>query len=144
MVINPSILLAGDEQPGQQQVDEYTDPLSQNLFHGQDEDTEPILEAESGVQDELEDPPVIETVEEDSGDGGNAVGRESQDAETMNPTVLDQGNAVSGNDSTAETMNPAEGEQGNAVGNGQDRMSLSPMEVPNTSVKSYFCFFSLH
>ena len=86
----PPLAPAGDEQLGQQQADEYTDPLSQNLFQGQDEDAEPILEGESGAQDELEDPPVIETVEEESGNGGNAVGRESQDAETMNPTVSDQ------------------------------------------------------
>ena len=128
----PPLAPAGDEQPGQQQADDYTDPLSQNLFQGQDEDAEPILEGESGTQDESENSPVVETVE-DSGNGGNAVGRESQDAETMIPTVQDQGNAVGGGGSTAETMNPTEGDQGNAVGNGQPSAETRNPAVPSTA-----------
>ena len=32
----PPLAPAGNEQPGQQQADDQVDPLSQNLFHGQD------------------------------------------------------------------------------------------------------------
>ena len=62
---------------------------------------------------------MVETGEEGDEDEGNSIRRESENAETMNPTVQDQGNAVGGNDSTAETTNPAEEVQGNSVGNGQ-------------------------
>ena len=48
----PPLVPAGDEQLGQQQVDDLTDPLSQELFRGQDEDTGPNLEGESGTQDD--------------------------------------------------------------------------------------------
>ena len=54
------------------------DPLSQNLFHGQDEDAVPILEGESGTQDGQGNPPVIdEAVEEDDGDEGNCTTQRS-------------------------------------------------------------------
>ena len=59
----PPLVPAGDEQLGQQQVDDLTDPLSQELFRGQDEGTVPNLEGESGTRDGREDPPVfVETV----------------------------------------------------------------------------------
>ena len=91
-----------------QQANDQADPLPQNLFHGQNEDAMPIPEGESGTQDGQEDPPVIETIKGGVENGGNAVGRESRNAETMNPAVDDQGNAVGESGSTAETMNPAE------------------------------------
>ena len=62
---------------------------------------------------------MIETVESGDADEGNAVGGESQNAETKNPLVDDQGNAVGESGSTAETMNPVEEEQGISVGNGK-------------------------
>ena len=104
----PPLAPADNGQPGEQQADDQADPLSQNLFQGQNEDAMPIPEGESGTQDGQEDPPVIETIKDGAEDGGNAVGRESRNAETMNPAVDDQGNAVGESGSTAETMNPAE------------------------------------
>ena len=46
----PPLTPADTEQPGQQQADDQADPLSQNLFHGRDEDAMPIPEGESGTQ----------------------------------------------------------------------------------------------
>ena len=47
------------------------------------------------------DPPVFETIKSGNEDEGNSVGRESQNAETMNPPVDGQGNAVSESGSTS-------------------------------------------
>ena len=115
----PLLAPTGNEQPGQQQADDHVDPLSQNLFQGQDEDATPIPEGESGAQDGRGNPPVVEEAKDGDEDEGNAVGRELLNAETMNPAVDDQGNAVGVSGSTAETMNPAEEGQGKSVGNGQ-------------------------
>ena len=46
----PPLAPADTEQPGQQQADDNAGPLSQNLFHGRDEDAMPIPEGESGTQ----------------------------------------------------------------------------------------------
>ena len=145
----PPLVPAGDEQLGQQQVDDLTDPLSQELFRGQDEGTVPNLEGESGTRDGREDPPVfVETVEDGDADEGNSVGRELHDAETMNPMVDDQGNAVGVSDSTVETMNPAEEGQGNAVGNGQpiaqtmSPASSSSSEQPQSTSSRFFDYIA--
>ena len=92
----PPLTPADTEQPGRQQADVRADPLSQNLFHGRDEDAVPIPEGESGTQGGQDGSPIEEMKDDGDEDEGNPVGRESQDAKTMNPTVEDQGNAVGG------------------------------------------------
>ena len=86
----PPLTPADNEQPGQQQAEDQADPLSQNLFRGQDEGMMPIPRGESGTQDGRGDPPVDEAKEDGDEDEGNAVGRESPIAETMNLAVNDQ------------------------------------------------------
>ena len=74
----PPLVPADTEQPGQQQADDQADPLSQNLFHGRDEDATPIPEGESGTQGGQDGPPMEETKDDGDEDEGNSVGREWQ------------------------------------------------------------------